>query len=565
MSLSSEVKAKLDIVDFMRADGLQLKHEGIDRYSCSCPFHSEKTPSFKVDSSFQRFKCFGCGATGDVIEYFAKQNTLDYKAATLLLADKLGIKVDESKKEDYSKQKRMLELAKDLEDFYKSEFTKLSEFHPAKKQITDRKLKIEGFEDYFGYAPSSNTAMVDYMTKTLNYSLNELKELGYINEKGNAQLRDRLVFFIRNYMGLTVGFSGRSLEKSIEGWKYVNSKSSDLFDKSSALYNIDKAKKSARKENSIYLTEGQFDVIAMIQNDIENTVAISGTAFTEKHISVLNKCVDDTGKIILCLDGDSAGLKAAVRVFQSFPDIQNRLYMITIPNKMDPCDFFEKSNNKELPKPIKMIDLMFNQLKKKYPPTILENRTKLVDEVQDKITQYITDKTLREVYLRAACSITGVSYTSLNQKAKKVYKSTQEEVKEDSPRLSKEDSLYIVALAVYLKNRDLLTKKIEIKHYPPKFRKYVKQLEEYDGTRLIPESLEDSKLTQEIVKQDVKRLEDSDLAQMYYDTMLNTAHKETKRIKLNNEKLNVISSLEGLDKDSFIKTLERIEEGEEIG
>lgn len=565
MSLSSEVKAKLDIVDFMRADGLQLKHEGVDRYSCSCPFHSEKTPSFKVDSSFQRFKCFGCGATGDVIEYFAKQNTLDYKAATLLLADKLGIKVDESKKEDYSKQKRMLELAKDLEDFYKGEFAKLSEFHPAKKQITDRKLKIEGYEDYFGYAPSSNTAMVDYMTKTLSYSLNELKELGYVNEKGNAQLRDRLVFFIRNYMGLTVGFSGRSLEKSIEGWKYVNSKSSDLFDKSSALYNIDKAKKSARKENSIYLTEGQFDVIAMIQNGIENTVAISGTAFTEKHISVLNKCVDDTGKIILCLDGDSAGLKAAVRVFQSFPDIQNRLYMITIPNKMDPCDFFEKSSNKELPKPIKMIDLMFNQLKKKYPPTILENRTKLVDEVQDKITQYITDKTLREVYLRAACSITGVSYTSLNQKAKKIYKSTQEEVKEDSPRLSKEDSLYIVALAVYLKNRDLLTKKIEIKHYPPKFRKYVKQLEEYNGTRLIPESLEDSKLTQEIVKQDVKRLEDSDLAQMYYDTMLNTAHKETKRIKLNNEKLNVISSLEGLDKDSFIKTLERIEEGEGIG
>ena len=565
MSLSSEVKAKLDIVDFMRADGLQLKHEGIDRYSCSCPFHSEKTPSFKVDSSFQRFKCFGCGATGDVIEYFAKQNTLDYKAATLLLADKLGIKVDESKKEDYSKQKRMLELAKDLEDFYKSEFAKLSEFHPAKKQITDRKLKIEGYEDYFGYAPSSNTAMIDYMTKTLSYSLNELKELGYVNEKGNAQLRDRLVFFIRNYMGLTVGFSGRSLEKSIEGWKYVNSKSSDLFDKSSALYNIDKAKKSARKENSIYLTEGQFDVIAMIQNGIENTVAISGTAFTEKHISVLNKCVDDTGKIILCLDGDSAGLKAAVRVFQSFPDIQNRLYMITIPNKMDPCDFFEKSSNKELPKPIKMIDLMFNQLKKKYPPTILENRTKLVDEVQDKITQYITDKTLREVYLRAACSITGVSYTSLNQKAKKVYKPAQEEVKEDSTRLSKEDSLYIVALAVYLKNRDLLKEKIEIKHYPPKFRKYVKQLEEYNGTRLIPESLEDSKLTQEIVKQDVKRLEDSDLAQMYYDTMLNTAHKETKRIKLNNEKLNVISSLEGLDKDSFIKTLERIEEGEGIG
>lgn len=565
MSLSSEVKAKLDIVDFMRADGLQLKHEGVDRYSCSCPFHSEKTPSFKVDSSFQRFKCFGCGATGDVIEYFAKQNTLDYKAATLLLADKLGIKVDESKKEDYSKQKRMLELAKDLEDFYKSEFAKLSEFHPAKKQITDRKLKIEGFEDYFGYAPSSNTAMIDYMTKTLSYSLNELKELGYVNEKGNAQLRDRLVFFIRNYMGLTVGFSGRSLEKSIEGWKYVNSKSSDLFDKSSTLYNIDKAKKSARKENSIYLTEGQFDVIAMIQNGIENTVAISGTAFTEKHISVLNKCVDDTGKIILCLDGDSAGLKAAVRVFQSFLDIQNRLYMITIPNKMDPCDFFEKSSNKELPKPIKMIDLMFNQLKKKYPPTILENRTKLVDEVQDKITQYITDKTLREVYLRAACSITGISYTSLNQKAKKVYKSTPEEVKEDSTRLSKEDSLYIVALAVYLKNRDLLKEKIEIKHYPPKFRKYVKQLEEYNGTRLIPESLEDSKLTQEIVKQDVKRLEDSDLAQMYYDTMLNTAHKETKRIKLNDKKLNVISSLEGLDRDSFIKTLERIEEGEGIG
>lgn len=557
MSLAFQVKSQINIVDLMLKDGLQLKKEGMDRYSCKCPFHNEKTPSFKVDESFQNFKCFGCGIYGDAISYFAQRNTLDYRTATLVLAERLGIKTSDKSMSDFTKQKKLLELVSELETFYKNKFTELSEYHPAKQQILKRDLKIEGYEDYFGYAPSSPTEMINYM-KSKGYTIDDLKEIGVVNEKDNVQLRDRLIFFIRNYLGKTVGFSGRALTKDDNGFKYVNSKNSIVFDKSKVLYNIEKAKKSAKDKNEIYLVEGQFDVLAMVQNGLENTVAISGTALTNQHINTFKRCLDESGRIILCLDGDSAGRNAAIKVFQNFPIIQNQLYIIQFPDGKDPCEFIQENSVDSIPKPVKLIELMFNGLKRKYPPNVIANRQNFIDAVQNEITQYIEQDSLKEVYLNAACATVGISLDGVN---KKTFKRRPENTEVNSEiKLPREDVIYINSIAIYIKNKDLLDE-INEEKYPPRYREYIKKIKANTTESLIPEELEDEKLTKVILMQNVKKLDDKDLAQEYYNSILKLAHKETYSLKLRDKRVKVVNTLDGLDEDQFLSAIKLLEGG----
>ena len=534
MSLSSEIKSKLNIVDMVREDGIQLKPEGVGRWSAKCPFHNEKTPSFKIDESFQNFKCFGCGESGDTIAYYAKQNALDYKAAMLILAEKLGIEVDKSKSDNYDRQKRLLDLVADLEKFFISKFNELPNNHPAKLEITSRNLQIE--DNMFGFAPNDNTSIYNYLISK-KYTEDEMKEVGILNEKGNIQQRNRLIFFIKNYMGVTTGFSGRILEKNVEGFKYVNSKSSIIFDKQLSLYGIERAKKKAFSEKYIYLVEGQFDVIAMYQNGYENTVAISGTAFGDKHISVINKCITDEGKIILCLDGDSAGLKAMLKIFQNNPSIQDRLYCLYL------------------------LKLLFDKLKAKYPLNILENRTEFVNQVQNHITQYIKNKSLKETYLKEACNLAGVSYQSLEIKTANTYIKKEEKEKVITPfdNLSKEDKLYLTALSFYIVHKNKIELNLLAKDYPKKYSKIISEIKTKFKNVFIPEDYEQSKIASIISEIYVEKLDKPELINSHYKVLLSLAKKETEDIKRKEKQVEILNVLSGLSGAEFLNALSKIE------
>lgn len=544
------IKSKLDIIDVMRKDGLELKLEGYERYSCLCPFHNEKTPSFKVDGIYQSYKCFGCGESGDVISYYAKTHAIDDKTAIVILAEKLNIKVDNKYNNDFEKQKRYLLIAEELEKFYKNEFAKLDNTHLAKQQILKRKLNIQGYEDYFGYAPNNND-MITYMLGK-KFNIDELKELGFISDKGNPQLKNRLVFFIRNYMGKTIGFSGRSLENNPDGYKYVNSKASQLYDKSSTFYGIEKAKKSIQQLKTVYIVEGQFDVMAMHQKGYLNTIAISGTAFTNKHIEILDRLIGEDGKIILCLDGDSAGFNAMLKIFQSAKILQNRLYSVILPNKQDPCEYLE--NNTEFPKETNLIELFIHTIKNKHNLELPSEKEQFLTKIKNNIIKYINNSQMREVYDRYVCDLVNVSYI----KTQPVKENKKIENTQPKNNISKSDMNFLYALGFYFLNKENISIELNENDYPEKYYQTVLELKQYSSKVLISENFSKPKIIEYIKSLNIDYIKDKDLCDIQYKSFIDNGKKEIENLNKNKRINDIISMLQNKSNDEIIEYMKSV-------
>lgn len=544
------IKSKLDIIDVMRKDGLELKLEGHERYSCLCPFHNEKTPSFKVDGIYQSYKCFGCGESGDVISYYAKTHAIDDKTAIVILAEKLNIKVDNKYNNDFEKQKRYLLIAEELEKFYKNEFAKLDNTHLAKQQILKRKLNIQCYEDYFGYAPNNND-MITYMLGK-KFNIDELKELGFISDKGNPQLKNRLVFFIRNYMGKTIGFSGRSLEDNPDGFKYVNSKASQLYDKSSTFYGIEKAKKSIQQLKTVYIVEGQFDVIAMHQKGYLNTIAISGTAFTNKHIEILDRLIGEDGKIILCLDGDSAGFNAMLKIFQSAKTLQNRLYSVILPNKQDPCEYLE--NNTEFPKETNLIELFIHTIKNKHNLELPSEKEQFLTKIKNNIIKYINNSQMREVYDRYVCDLVNVSYI----KTQPVKENKKIENTQPKNNISKSDMNFLYALGFYFLNKENISIELNENDYPEKYYQTVLELKQYSSKVLISENFSKPKIIEYIKSLNIDYIQDKDLCDIQYKSFIDNGKKEIENVNKNKRINDIISMLQNKSNDEIIEYMKSV-------
>lgn len=545
MSWIVNLKNKINIVDLMIEDGLELKRDGTNRYTCRCPFHIEKTPSFKVSEEYQNYKCFGCGEYGDAIQYYAKRNVLDYYTAAKLLAEKYGIKVKEQNN-DYSEYLiKLMNIVEDLTIFYNKKFNELENEHPCKKQITDRNLEIN--KNDFGYAPS-----IKELNKFLKkYDKNDLNELGLLDKNSNPILHDRLIFFIKNYMGKPIGFSGRSLEKNVSSYKYINSKSSKVFNKQIALYNIEQAKEKAKKEKKIYIVEGQFDVISMKQNNYENTVCISGTALTNLHLKEILRCVTENGKIVLVLDSDEAGFKAINKVFQSFPIIHENLYVIELQEGKDPCDYLKE--NDKLPKEEFLISYLFNKIKKESDFNTLEDRQEFVSKIQENLTQYIQNKNLKEQYLKNACVLTGIKIDNLKVKTNKTKQEDAKKVKKYKlPNI--EDEYFVASLSFYITHKDILKFKINNKFYP---KRYHQTIEELNKTKkFILENFTNQNLAKIISNIYFDKIEDKEIAKKHYKTLLNQAIKITKEKKEKTKYIDLIQEANDLTTDEIIKLLE---------
>ena len=544
------IKSKLDIVDVMRKDGLELKLEGHERYSCLCPFHNEKTPSFKVDGIYQSYKCFGCGESGDVISYYAKTHAIDDKTAIVILAEKLNIKVDNKYNNDFEKQKRYLLIAEELEKFYKNEFAKLDNTHLAKQQILKRKLNIQGYEDYFGYAPNNND-MITYMLGK-KFNIDELKELGFISDKGNPQLKNRLVFFIRNYMGKTIGFSGRSLENNPDGYKYVNSKASQLYDKSSTFYGIEKAKKSIQQLKTVYIVEGQFDVIAMHQKEYLNTIAISGTSFTNKYIEILDRLIGEEGKIILCLDGDSAGFNAMLKIFQSAKTLQNKLYSVILPNKQDPCEYLE--NNAEFPKETNLIELFIHTIKNKHNLELPSEKEQFLTKIKNNIIKFINNSQMREVYDRYVCDLVNVSYV----KTQPVKENKKIENTQPKNNISKSDMNFLYALGFYFLNKENISIELNENDYPEKYYQTVLELKQYSSKVLISENFSKPKIIEYIKSLNIDYIKDKDLCDIQYKSFIDNGKKEIENVNKNKRINDIISMLQNKSNDEIIEYMKSV-------
>jgi len=400
----AEVKLAYDIVDYIQQSGITLKQRGNKNLGL-CPFHSEKSPSFTVDSHFQNYRCFGCGEHGDLISFVEKYERLDFMEAVRKLAEdkNIAIEINSDSTIDYKSLKSCIRSAA---NFFVKEFRKLNEDHPAKLEITNRGLSTRGF--LYGYAPEGRNTLFNFLkeqgfteeTILLTGVCRKSDKTGYVRDFWQG----RLMFVITDISGRPIGFSGRKLYETDTMGKYVNSSDGPLFDKGNALFNIEKAKKQASDEQIIYVNEGQFDVVALVESGLSNVVASSGTAFTTNQALMCRRLVSDSGKIVFCFDGDKAGIEAALKVFKNTPAIHSQSYVVSFPEGMDPCDYKDKYGSEELVKHIQetqipLVEFVINNIASKYKLESALDRSNYVEEVAKTLIT-ISNIPLRESYIR---------------------------------------------------------------------------------------------------------------------------------------------------------------------
>lgn len=319
MSVTEEIKDRIDIVDLI-SESVELRRSG-KTYSGFCPFHANtRTPSFVVFPDSQSWHCFGeCNEGGDVFNFVMKKNGWDFPEALRRLAERAGVQLKPLTPQQEEEQEEHEHLRKLLEDavtFYRHNLYNTEPGKIALEYLYGRKLTDETIEAFgLGYAPNSWDAATTYF-KSKNYTEEELLEAGLASERDGGgiydRFRQRMMIPIRDHRERMVGFGARTLEPDGVP-KYLNSPQTALFDKSSILYGLDKARKAIRAEDQVVIVEGYMGVIAPHQHGFTNVVATMGTALTDDHLQRLQRY---TKRIILAMDSDAAGAKAALRGLQ---------------------------------------------------------------------------------------------------------------------------------------------------------------------------------------------------------------------------------------------------------
>jgi DNA primase len=330
-----EIKSRCNIVDVV-GRVVPLKRTGTN-YKGLCPFHNEKTPSFVVSEAKQIFTCFGCGASGDTIEFIQKYHNLEFSEAVEKLASECGIVIETDFKKSEKKDIQYQINREAATFFYKAfrEKANSASAYMQKRGITPEVLNLFGV----GYADGEWDSLYLYL-KSKGYEEEKLLELGLISEsKGKYydKFRNRVIFPIISTGGKVIGFGGRSLGDDMP--KYLNSSESSIFLKKNNLYALNLTKQEIGKTGYGIIVEGYMDVISLYQYGVRNVAASLGTALTENQARLLKRY---TSQVVLSYDADEAGKNAALRGMEILHKENFRMKVLSIPDGKDPDDYIKK-------------------------------------------------------------------------------------------------------------------------------------------------------------------------------------------------------------------------------
>ncbi|WP_294438764.1 DNA primase [uncultured Slackia sp.] len=332
---------------------VQLRQRGRDFWGC-CPFHNEKSPSFKIDPTTQLWHCFGCGEGGDVFSFVMKIDDLGFVDAVRELARRAGIQISEAPGERISRGKkaRLKEVCEATAEFYHTQLMRGrgDQVDAARSYLSSRKLGGDVPKRWnLGYAPGRESLI--YRLRSLGFTPQEMIDANVaLPSKRDGRLRDRfydrIMFPIRDAEGDTIAFGGRVVGKGEP--KYLNSQETPVFHKSEVLFGLDMAKATMAATGVAIVVEGYTDVIVLHEAGVKNAVATLGTALTLRHIRALSRHAKN--RIVYLFDGDEAGQRAADRaarfVDESMLPEAGRsrveLYAVTLPDDLDPADFVQQ-------------------------------------------------------------------------------------------------------------------------------------------------------------------------------------------------------------------------------
>ena len=414
-----DIQRKVNIVDVIR-DYIPLTKKG-KNYFGICPFHDDHNPSMSVSPEKQMYKCFVCGAAGNVFNFVKDYKNINFYEAVKEVADKVGISIDigSYKPKEDIKFKDQYDIYDLSNKFYQNNLNtplgKIARSYLANRNIDDDIIKT--FQIGLSFSDNKLTSLLE--SKGYSKDLLVKSGIGVISNDGKVSdiYRNRIMFPLWDTNGKVIGFSGRIYEGS-DTSKYINTMETDIFKKGSLLYNFDNARKSILEKDEIIICEGFMDVIRLYTIGVTNAVATMGTAVTKEQLNLIRKL---TNNVILLFDGDKAGEKATLSFIELSKDIDFNIGIIRLEEDLDPDDYIiQKGKDKmmeHLSKPINSFDYSLLNLKNNYNFNNPEDISKFISSISDKISN-IEDDVIRDLEIKKISKLTNVDVDIIKSKIK---------------------------------------------------------------------------------------------------------------------------------------------------
>lgn len=342
---AEEIKERLSITEVV-SNYLKLEKAGVN-LRARCPFHTEKTASFYVSPGRNSFHCFGCGRSGDIFTFTELIEGMSFSDALQKLAEKAGVKIVKGEFKDSAglAKKNITKINEEAVDYFEKN---LETNNQAMEYLLERGLTKETIKEFrLGFAINSWDGVLKVLREK-GHKDEDIIASGVVakTERGLIdRFRSRIIFPLIDISGSVVGFSSRIFPADREGPKYVNSPETLVFHKSKFLYGLNFARQEILKKGQVIIVEGQMDLMMAHQIGTKNTVAVSGTALTDSHLSLLKRF---TNEVVYSFDSDEAGRKAAIRAFKI--SFENELLpkSVILDDGLDPADMAKNDKDKLL-------------------------------------------------------------------------------------------------------------------------------------------------------------------------------------------------------------------------
>lgn len=409
-----EVRAASDVVDVI-SDYVRLKKRGTNFFGL-CPFHHEKSPSFSVNPGMGIFKCFGCGAGGNVFQFVMRVESLGFVEAVRMLAERAGIPLpeQEEQQEEASEIESIYHALRFAARFYYQQLTQTEAGKPALDYLQHRGFSPKSIKQFgLGFAPDRWDSLLQEAEQQ-HIEPHNLEKAGLVlpRKDGNGyydRFRGRVVFPIFSHVGKVLGFGGRILTKDPKQPKYINSPETRVYNKSRVLYGLYQGRQAIRKSEEVILVEGYTDVMALHQTGVANVVASSGTALTINQVKLLGRYAK---RVLLLYDADAAGTGAALRGIDLILEQGLSAYAVALPGGDDPDSYVFENGGEAFQDFVRkhrqdFVAFKYGLARKNGDLDTPEGEASAMHDILASVAR-IPDTLMQETYLRKASEVLGI-------------------------------------------------------------------------------------------------------------------------------------------------------------
>ncbi|WP_053957549.1 DNA primase [Inediibacterium massiliense] len=456
--LIEEIKERNPIIDVV-SRYVPLKKSG-STYKGLCPFHHEKTPSFVVSEEKQFYHCFGCGKSGDAIQFVMQMEHIDFIDAIHMLGDWAGISIEEHATSDRQREEihiknQLYEINREAALFYYKNLFQTGNI--GLNYLHERGLNIQTIKKFgLGYAKNQWELLNRYLLSK-GYDQKLIYKAGLVIKRKTKdgyydRFRNRVIFPIINVSGKVIGFGGRIIDEGEP--KYLNSPETPVFNKGNHLYGLNLSKDEIRKKKQIIVVEGYMDVIGLYEGGIYNAVASLGTALTKSQGYLLKRYADE---VMIAYDGDTAGKAATLRGLDVLKDVGCKVKVVDLSDGVDPDEYVRKKGRdaflEEIQKALPLVDYKIKLAHNENDMTTTEGKIKFVQSITS-ILKTLKSPVEIDAYIQKIASASHISPEAIKSE---IYGNNKGNYQKDNPSYKNK----------YRSKNDRYTNKYDIKPVKP--------------------------------------------------------------------------------------------------